>query len=316
MSNENFPPLVPASQQPHDSNNPSDSPIKVSTPTVNNDSLDPTSVTLNLMNFPIVVLYGPRNVGKSSIMGSLIFYTEIHSKKYGLSFEARDGTVGNPPTGYLEVSNRFIQESKGREMISGSPDFIAVSVLKNKETKFFILEAPGEHFFKIDEPSKPPLRFHYLRNLFLAKNNKKVVCYVFSSSMFKNHDNSQELQRQYLNNIKASIAYLKPSDSIIVIATKINNNVNQHPMDDDMVKSWFKVGGEFEQFGLLFDTCQVKKYSVIPYASHNILPEENNTREGRQRVQHLNEKYQQHLMRVILEETKEPGFFSKLFSKN
>ena len=272
--------------------------------------LDPTNVTLNIMSFPIVVFYGPREVGKSSIMGSLIYHADVNSKKYGLSFDVLDGTIGSPPDDYLDSARKFVQGSKGRLMIEGSPDFIAVTVAKNKKTAFFILEAPGEHFFEKNYPEKPALRYFYLRNLFLSKENKKVVCYVFSQNMF----DSTELQRQYYNNIQTSIGYLKPSDSIVVIATKINETKDQLPMDDELVKSWFKTGGKYEDFGRLFDTCQVKNYKVIPYAAHNILPEENN-QGHKSTVQQLDAKYQSNLMRLILEETKEPGFFSKFFAK-
>jgi hypothetical protein len=270
--------------------------------------LDPKAVSLNLRNFPVVVLYGPPKVGKSSILGSLNFHVKKRASSYKLEFRVDTGVVQNAPDGYETRTNQFLDQASSGHEVGGSVDFALVSALKNQKLQFYFLEAPGEHFFDPDQPQREALHYRYLVDLF-SSENKKIVCYIFTPNMFS----SKEILLAYKSNIEASMRSLSKNDEVIVIATKINEK-NDVEIDSDIVKSWFDPGQIYGDFGRMFQTSKFKNVRIIPYASHKML--NNHTKDGKAGVAQFDGKYQKSLMQLLIQKTKEPNWFLKLFNRN
>ena len=132
---------------------------------------DPNSirVTVSDPNTPIVILYGPPSCGKTMTLVRMTRYllsqgyTVVPEKTFRPTFDEN----------YKQLCETFDQmiNSNSAATSTANISFMLVKVLRKGKPVCQLLEAPGEYYFKPDEPNRPyPAYVHEILN----STNRKV----------------------------------------------------------------------------------------------------------------------------------------------
>lgn len=129
---------------------------------------------------PLIVFIGPRNCGKSMVLMSLV----EHLRGKGYTVNANMNYIPGDSS-YKQKCMKFTETLRNNAAITrdykkgldGSVDELLVDVRlgTNGDLKFRMLEAPGEHFFSLNNPDKDYAR--YLENIISNKRLGKFPVY-------------------------------------------------------------------------------------------------------------------------------------------
>ncbi len=209
------------------SENIEESPIVVTGPTtsatgrsssiagLSNEELnDPNSISVTVSdpNTPIVVLYGPPSCGKTMTLVRMTRflitqgYTVVPEKTFRPTYDEN----------YKHLCEEFDQmiNSNNAATSTSNISFMLVKVLYNGKPVCQILEAPGEYYFKPDEPNRPyPAYVHKILN----SANRKVWAIMVEP------DWSDSVPRaNYVTRIRNLKSMMTPRDKAIFVFNKID----------------------------------------------------------------------------------------------
>ncbi|MEL7246852.1 MAG: hypothetical protein AAFO03_00480 [Bacteroidota bacterium] len=231
------------------------------------NSLRPYELSIHLpSNDPIVVLFGPPEVGKTVALLRLTAYLQ----KHGFAFPISNAT---PNEGSFQIAKQNFQEVMNR-LDSGKPprtreiDFLLLEARHRSKLNFHILEASGEHFFDRTEPQKQTYP-RYMSQIFKAPT-KKVYVIFFEENMF----GSSDLRKFYANRLSHLInAHVDiKRDKIIVLYNKINNNLHRFQSGktalDEIYKEVFQ-HSDYIQFSnsIMANGGKLKHVPLVPFYS-------------------------------------------------
>lgn len=175
---------------------------------------DPNSikVTVSDPNTPIVILYGPPSCGKTMTLVRLTRflvshgYTVVPEKTFRPTYDDN----------YKQLCDNFDQMINSNSAATSTTNisFMLVKVLKNGRPICQLLEAPGEYYFKPDDPNRPyPAYVHEI----LKSTNRKVWAIMVEP------DWSDSVPRSnYVTRIRNLKSMMSTRDKVIFVYNKID----------------------------------------------------------------------------------------------
>lgn len=187
---------------------------------------------------PLVMFFGPREVGKTVVLIRLALYLQ----NKGVDIKSVQDFRSD--SGYLEVLERYERAMRNNHL---SPERTAVNecllldTFLDGEHICNFLEASGEDFFDHIEPTRPYP--NYLNKIFTL-NQKKVFVFIFSDGMFPRETNLGNAVKNYTQRINKLLNQGKvdPSrDALIVLYNKVDESsfVKEGKVNIDGLKEHF-----------------------------------------------------------------------------
>ena len=149
-----------------------EAPVKTSAPggLSSEEQNDPNSITVTVSdpNTPIVILYGPPSCGKTMTLVRMTRYlqsqgyTVVPEKTFRPTYDEN----------YKQLCDNFDQMINSNNAATSTTNisFMLVKVLKNGKPICQLLEAPGEYYFKPDDPNRPYPA--YVQKIINSQNRK------------------------------------------------------------------------------------------------------------------------------------------------
>ena len=175
---------------------------------------DPNSikVTVSDPNTPIVILYGPPSCGKTMTLVRMTRYlvsqgyTVVPEKTFRPTYDEN----------YKKMCDNFDQMINSNTAAASTTNisFMLVKVLKMGKPICQLLEAPGEYYFKPDEPNRAyPAYVHEILN----STNRKVWAVMVEP------DWSDSVPRaNYVTRIRNLKSMMAPRDKVVFVYNKID----------------------------------------------------------------------------------------------
>lgn len=204
---ENYVPNVGVSPQ---------SPVKIEpTPGLSETELnDPNAikVTVSDSKTPIVILYGPPSCGKTMTLVRLTRflqscgYTVVPEKTFRPTYDEN----------YKHLCDNFDQmiNSNNAAQSTSNISFMLVKVLKNGKPVCQLLEAPGEYYFKPDDPKRD---YPAYVNKILQSTNRKVWAVMVEPDW-----NDSEPRANYVTRIHNLKSNMASRDKVLFVYNKID----------------------------------------------------------------------------------------------
>lgn len=200
--------------------------------TYNNDELsDPNNIKVTIADkkTPVVVLFGPPRCGKTMILIRLAKYLKgqgykispiasfrpAHDKKYEMMCKQFD---------------KMIDQCKAADS-TDLLDFMLVEILHQGKRICQILEAPGEHYFKVDSNGIANSQFPMYVNAIINDKMRKIYCVVVSPVSTGNEGNVNandvlmsdvSIRNYYVSTIHNLARRMRPKDRVIFLFNKID----------------------------------------------------------------------------------------------
>jgi hypothetical protein len=227
------------------------SPVKVSS------SVNPAHIRVNGISGPLVIFFGPRNIGKTVALLRLSTYLSKYKIEVDENFRSDTENYSIDIEGF----NKLRRDSFIAPSSTGVVNFLLLNVTYNSEKICQILEAPGEHFFKSDDSEDLPFE-PYLSQIFNA-NYRKVYIFCFSINMFKNDNDRQAYGKKVSNFISDRVDPKR--DRIIILCTKCNEEPtyirNSKPLRDKYQQELYKKPG----FNSIKETIKNSGFKYVPF---------------------------------------------------
>lgn len=219
---------------------------------------------------PVVIPFGPPQVGKSSVIGRVVNYT-LHEAppEHLMSWNVASDPLQNQSNDqYKDASSQLIAALTDTDHdIGGTNTFYvlrASSCKPNSPKVWQILEVPGEHYFDVDKPDAPIAQ--YLRNVLNAYGEDRIFMFLFSPNLFYGHPQQTILQEKYAKKVAKQIEKLQSNDKFMIVLTQVDTcelyraGVKQR----DLVKKYFGSSGRYSAVGAAFDASpRLKSYHFI-----------------------------------------------------
>lgn len=229
---------------------------KIAETTSTDVNLETTFININNITGPLVVFFGPRNIGKTVALLRLCNYLD----KYDITVDEgfRSDTAVYKTT--IDAFNKLRNDTSFAPDATGTVNFLLLNVSHNGDKVCQILEAPGEHFFDKDNPEEmyPP----YLNKIF-AESYRKVYVFFFALNMF----NLDGDRRKYATRISQFInGRVDPHrDKIILVCTKCNESMrymrNGRPVKENYKNDLYSKPG----FETIKDTVRNSGFKLAPF---------------------------------------------------
>lgn len=175
---------------------------------------DPNSIKVTVAdsNTPIVILYGPPSCGKTMTLVRLTRFLVSHG------YTVRPEKTFRPTydENYKHLCDNFDQTINSNSAATSTTNisFMLVKVFKNGKPVCQLLEAPGEYYFKPDDPNRPyPAYVHEILN----STNRKVWAIMVEP------DWSDSVPRaNYVTRIRNLKSMMSTRDKVLFIYNKID----------------------------------------------------------------------------------------------
>ncbi len=129
-------------------------------------------IRVNNISGPLVVFFGPRNIGKTVTLLRLCTYISKYEIRPDESFRTDKAEYKRT----IDVFNTVRQNTDFAPSATGTIDFLLLNVTYNGNKFCQILEAPGEHFFDVKKPS---VEYPSYLNQILNSDYKKAFVFFF-----------------------------------------------------------------------------------------------------------------------------------------
>jgi hypothetical protein len=214
---------------------------------------------------PLVIFYGPREIGKTVVLLRLFLYLD---RKY----QIKPNSDFRNDVAYAEAIQVFEKTRKEKifaPRATGHVDFMLLDVIEDNGNNFCqILEAPGEDFFDLTpkqqgELVEPDRAYPRYFNEILAANYRKVFVFFFEIGMF-NNDTERTI---YVDKIASLInTQLNPDrDRVIILCNKCDKQSKWIRDGKPNEKEFRKNIYEKPYFGKLKSLLSNRKYSSIHF---------------------------------------------------
>ena len=170
---------------------------------------------------PIIILFGPTNCGKTTVLIRMIRYfmnwkdsSNKNPYNYVLDRAFRKGDAYEK---MCEKMDEFIKEDEIIPANTPPTEYLLAKITENGRTIFQFLEAPGEHW--VPMPDKKTIRHgqefeKYIKDISHLPN-KRIWVFFFNLNW---NVNDEDLRKDYLKRIEnAKKDLVKPKDSVIIM---------------------------------------------------------------------------------------------------
>lgn len=197
---------------------------------------------------PLVILFGPKTIGKTMALIRLTQYLRDLNVKKGEHYNIRP--ISNYRPAYDDTYKEYVTgfddmiSSLKAAKSTGAEDYVLVEISENNHSICQIIEAPGEHFFN---PNNPEEDFHgYLKTIFNSPN-RKIWVFVVSHKWGDDDKECKALANRIAGmKPRNSMSFVRNNDKIIFLCTKVDEwvgvFVNNKPDIEEMKK---KIGNKF-----------------------------------------------------------------------
>lgn len=185
-------------------------------------------IQTNSITGPLVVFYGPREIGKTVALWRLVSYVSGH-------FNVTPNKIFRKDPNYSDTVTRFKTALSDASRIApdatGNINFLLLDVVNNHSMNSVcqVLEAPGEHFFDSEKPEATYPK--YLEDIFAAPY-KKVYVFFFAIGMFKDDETMRKYSEKIVDFINTRM--ITQRDRIIIVC----NKCDQQPWIKDGMPIW------------------------------------------------------------------------------
>ncbi len=219
-------------------------------------SYDVTHISVNTSQDPLVIFFGPRNIGKTVALLRLCNYLS----KYTISVDSRFRSDREEYQKTIDAFDSLRDNTKFAPAATGLVNFLMLNVNYNGVRVCQVLEAPGEHFFDLQR-SKTREFQPYLNSIF-ANERRKVFIFCFSLGMFEADSEMERYNHHIAEVIKNKMSPKR--DSIIFLCTKVNKPGGYirdgKPIDSSFRKELYSQPG----FNLITETIKKSHYRKVP----------------------------------------------------
>jgi len=228
--------------------------------------IDPNAINTGAILGPVVIFYGPRQVGKTV---TLIRISKFVKKNAGINIRVNPGfrTDNAYPTTINTFNELLDKENKYSPQRTGNIDFLLLDYYENGKLYCQLLEAPGEHFFDENdqrEPNKPYVA--YFENIRL-RDYKKVYVLFFEDNMFGNPD----LRERYASKAATLINSLNPKrDRVLVLYNKVDEIpaiTVRGKANVETLKNHIFSNPEYNEFKVAIKKSSLKHIYFVPFSS-------------------------------------------------
>lgn len=227
-------------------------------PQIVEDAIRVENTNISHISGPLVIFYGPREIGKTV---SLLRLSSYVSGRYSMNpvQNFRDDEQYSRAIEKFELIKSNIEFAPDA---TGIINFLLLSVEKRNGGSFCqILEAPGEHFFDPENPSEnyPP----YLLRIFNADQYRKIYVFFFSVGMF----GKEKINKQYAEKIAKLINTKIDSkkDRVIILCNKCDEKPswfrNKKPIESRFRKELY----ENDSFKPLVNVLAEGGFKNVPF---------------------------------------------------
>lgn len=205
-----------------------------------------------LGNVPLILFVGPARCGKSMVLMSLVEYLRNKEKSYVIT-PNYDYIPNNADyTEKCDIFMQTLQINAGRKdgykkPLVGTVDEILLDVRvgKNGPVKFRMLEAPGEDFFSINNPSKPYAK--YLNEI--ISTTRKAPFPVYYVMLLDLHTDNNDFNDVNSDSRGAYEERLKEffdkgysgsrGDKVVLLYNKIDMVTNKQEAMENLLESFY-----------------------------------------------------------------------------
>lgn len=177
---------------------------------------DPNSINVEIgdSKAPIVLLFGPKDCGKSMALIRLARFLKKH--EYAITLD-RNFRTGDEYSQKCDSFNKYLNTEKAVPS-TDLTDFMLAKVYDNKGNSICqILEAPGEHYF---DPGDISINnFPTYMNRIFNISNRKIWIFITEP----NWKTSPENKRAYVERIQKCKQYIEKKDRVIILYNKIDS---------------------------------------------------------------------------------------------
>ncbi len=167
-------------------------------------------IGINRITGPLVVFFGPREIGKTVTLLRLCTYIRDYEIRPDPNFRT---DADYPAT--IDAFERIRQNMQFAPDSTGDINFLLLNVTYEGNRFCQILESPGEHFFdrKIPNKSYPD----YMSRM-LAENYRKIFVFFFELNMFNSDTDLENYANQIARLVNEKISPKR--DRIIIVCNK------------------------------------------------------------------------------------------------
>lgn len=254
--------------------------------------IHPDVIETNHIDSPLVIFYGPREIGKTV---ALLRLSKYIGRKYMVDLDEgyrNDMAYEKIVIQFKSIMNNFQFAPEA----TGAINFLVLNVVEKNGSPFCkILEAPGEHYFDPLNPEKqyPP----YLLRIFYS-NVRKIFVFFFTIEMFNDDRLYSAYSKRIEDLVKKQIDPKK--DRIIILCNKVD--MTQHIINGRPKKYHLKnmIYHHPENKGLIeaIKTSRQKSVYFIPFSSGVFVEADVNGQQKKVFV-HSNDRYPKKLWDAI-----------------
>ncbi len=226
---------------------------------------DANSIEVDIRtNEPIVVFFGPRSIGKTVALYRLVRY--LRNKK-NLKVVA-DENFRKKDKHYEKICKSINVDINSKKAPKGTSniDFLLLKV-SDSQTICQLLEAPGEHYFDINEPDKnfPP----YIQEIINKEETKKIFI-VFLEQAWE----TPKLRREYVRKIENLTNKIDNDSHIIFLVNKADTFEGKQFIEKNRPKEKAFKKDAMNDYKNAFDSVRSRgwfkdKYSFVVFSSGN-----------------------------------------------
>jgi len=221
------------------------------------DKVNVQRIDIRRITGPLVVFFGPREIGKTVTLLRLCTYIR---SRYQISPDQNFRTDDE----YAETIAAFeamLQSMQFAPDATGDVNFLLLNVTLDGSRFCQFLESPGEHFFERKKPNDP---YPNYMNKILSDDYKKIFVFFFEIDMFK----SDEDLRNYSDKIARLVSDKVSSkrDQVIVLCNK--SDLHPYFRGGMPIKSEYKKAiYEHHSFRRLKEALKNSGFRQVPFVA-------------------------------------------------
>jgi len=212
-------------------------------------------IQVNNISGPLVVLFGPRNVGKTVTLLRLSTYIN----KYDISLDENFRTDKAEYKKTVDAFKRIRQNLQFAPAATGNIDFLLLNVTYQGNRFCQILEAPGEHYFNAENPNK---EYPTYLNQILNADYPKVFIFFFELNMFKSDQDRKNYADKIADLVKNRVSAKR--NRVIIVCNKCD--LQPFLRDGRPVESEYRNAlYTHDSFNKLSDVLNKSGFGKIPF---------------------------------------------------
>ncbi|MCF0075202.1 hypothetical protein LZD49_32265 [Dyadobacter sp. CY261] len=211
-------------------------------------------IEINGISGPLVIFFGPRNIGKTVTLLRLCTHIAHYDIRPDETFRTDDQYQDTIKT-FEEVRRNL----KFAPSATGNINFLLLNVTHMGSRFCQILEAPGEHFFDEENPGKD---YPVYLNKIINSDYRKVYVIFFSLDMFKKDQDKFNYTSKIGRLLRERVNSKR--DRVVIVCNKADLQPFMNagkPVEREFRDALYKQ----DTFRLLYDTLEKGGFGHIPF---------------------------------------------------